>query len=157
MRHILIALTAATAFTLAFNIASGSGAKASDVVVISAFARASATPVAKSAAVYVTIVNNAAEADRLLSISTPAAARAELHQSVVEGGVMKMQPKGHAESLPGATLEMSPGGVHIMLMGLSAPLKEGGSVEVTLTFENAGQITATVPVQGVAANHASGG
>ena len=70
---------------------------------------------------------------------------------------MKMQPRGHAELLPGATLEMSPGGVHIMLMGLSAPLKEGGSVEVTLTFENAGQITATVPVQGVAANHASGG
>ena len=73
MRRILLELATAIALTLAATIASVPGANASDVVVISAFARASATPVAKSGAVYFIILNHTAEADRLLAISTPAA------------------------------------------------------------------------------------
>ncbi len=157
MRLNLLEIAAAIALTLAAIIASVSGANASDIAVTGAFARASATPMAKSGAVYLTIVNHASEADRLLAISTPAASSAELHQSVMDGDVMKMEPKDNVELLPGATLEMGPGGLHLMLTGLSAPLKQGGSIEMVLTFEKAGDMKVTVTVEGVAANHASGG
>ena len=46
---------------------------------------------------------------------------------------------------------MKPGGYHIMLMGLDAPLKEGDEIELTLTFEKAGDVKVKVPVGGVAA------
>ncbi|WP_373505425.1 copper chaperone PCu(A)C [Aestuariivirga sp.] len=159
MSRILLELSAAISLTLAAILASATGVSANDLMVTGAFARASATPVAKSGAAYVSVMNHGAEPDRLLSVSTPAARSAELHKTETVDGVMKMEPVGALDVPPNGMIEMSPGGYHIMLMGLSAPLKEGGSLELTFTFEKAGDVKVTVPVGGVAAgthDHGSG-
>lgn len=105
---------------------------------------------AKSGAAYVSVVNQGTEADRLLSISTPAARSAELHTTVMAGDVMKMVASGEIEVAAGGMLEMKPGGLHVMLTGLIAPLKQGKTIELTLRFEKAGEIKVMVPVGGVA-------
>lgn len=159
MPRIIIEISLATVLTLAAIIASAAGASASDVMVSEAFARASATQMAKSGAAYLSVVNHGAEGDRLLSVSTPAARKAEIHTTVMEGEVMKMEPAGAIELSPHGTIEMKPGGLHVMMTGLKAPLKEGGLIEFTLVFEKAGGVKVLVPVGAVAAGghgHASG-
>lgn len=151
MRQIVLEVFAAVALTFGAILASAVDAKAGDIVVTAAYARASASPVAKTAAVYVTVQNAGAEDDRIVSVSTPAARSAMLHSTEMSGDVMKME---HVEavSVPaGGTVEMAPGGLHVMLVGLAAPLKEGEMLQVTLTFETAAPVTVDVPVKGVAA------
>lgn len=150
MRRILLEVIFAAALTLSAILASVAGASAAEIMVTEAFARASATPVATSGAAYVSVMNHGAEADRLVAVSTPAADMASLHQSVEENGVMKMPELGPAEIAPMGTLEMKPGGIHVMLMGLKAPLKKGDTITLTLTFEKAGKLDVTVPVGSVA-------
>jgi copper(I)-binding protein len=126
-------------------------ADTSHFMVMKAFARASATPTAKTGAAYVSLMNHAQEADRLVGASSPAAKSAEIHKTEEADGVFKMMPAGPLELGPMATLEMKPGGYHIMLMGLAQPLKKGDEIEVTLTFEKAGDLKVKVPVGEVAA------
>ena len=150
MRRILLELSAANALTLAAILASSGGVSASGVMIMEAFARASATPTASAGAAYISLMNHASQADRLLSVSTPAARTVEIHMTDVVDGVMKMKSVQSLEIPAMGTLEMKTGGYHIMLIGLTAPLKKGEEIEVTLTFEKAGQVTVKVPVGGVA-------
>lgn len=150
MRRILFELITAVALTLAAILASVGGASAAEIMVTEAFARASATPSAKAGAAYVSLMNHGVEADRLIAVSTPVAGMASLHQSVEEDGVMKMPELGATEIGPMATLEMKPGGIHVMLMDLKAPLKKGDTITLTFTFEKAGKIDVAVPVGGIA-------
>lgn len=150
MRRILLDVFAAVSLTIAAVVTSVSGASASSVMVMNAFARASATPTAQTGAAYVSLMNHADDGDRLVSVSTPVAAMAHLHKSEIVDGVMKMEPVEGLE-LPGhGMLEMKPGGFHIMMMGLKQPLKKGEEIEITLHFEKAGDVTVQVPVGGVA-------
>jgi copper(I)-binding protein len=115
------------------------------------WARASAG-MAKTGAAFVTIGNQGAEADRLLSVSTPVAATAELHTHMMDGdGVMKMRQVEAVELAPGTESRLAPGGLHIMLMGLAAPLVEDATFPLTLRFEHAGELTVEVEVGSVAA------
>ena len=66
---------------------------------------------------------------------------------------MKMRPAGPMEIPPGIALELEPGGLHVMLMGLQAPLVEGESFALTLTFERAGAVEVTVPIRSATARH----
>lgn len=150
MRRILIEISAAVSLTLAAIISSSTGVSASNVMIIQAFARASATPAAGSGAAYVSLMNHAAEADRLLAAATPAAASAEIHITETADDVVKMTAAGPLEIPAMGTLEMRPGGYHIMLMGLKEPLSKGAEIEVTLTFEKAGEVVVKVPVGDVA-------
>lgn len=159
MRRILLEFAAAIALTLGATIALAGGANASDIMVMNAFARASATPVAKSGAAYVSIMNHGSAADRLVAISTPAAMSADVHKTETVDGVMKMEATGPLDIPAGGMVEMAPGGYHIMLMGLSAPLKQGETLDLTFTFEKAGDVKVNVPVGSVADtghDHASG-
>jgi periplasmic copper chaperone A len=159
MRQFILEVSTAIALTLGAIVATATGASASDVMVMNAYARASATPMAKAGAAYVSVMNHGATADRLVSITTTAAASAELHTTVMEGDVMKMETVGSLEVAPMATVEMSPGGLHVMLTGLKAPLKEGEKIELVLSFEKAGEVKVEVPVGTVAAgahDHTSG-
>ena len=111
--------------------------------------------------VYLTITNDGAQ-DTLTGASTPVAAKAELHQSFNESGVMKMRPVAALPIEPGKPATLAPGGYHIMLTGLTQPLKQGDSFPVTLTFANAGAVTATATVEKAGAtmpgmNHGSMG
>lgn len=150
MRRSLLELAAAISLTLAAIFTTVNGASASSVMVMQAYARASATPTATSGAAYVSLMNHAAEADRLMSVATPAAKTAEIHKSEEVDGVMKMAPAGPLEIPAQGILEMKPGGYHVMLMGLTAPLKKGDEIEITLTFEKAGEVKVKVPVGDVA-------
>jgi copper(I)-binding protein len=150
MRRTLTALVAAISFTLAATLALAPGASASNVMITKAYARASATPTTEAGAAYVSLMAHG-EADRLLGVSSPAAKMAALHKTVEVDGVMKMEHVDALEIPANGMLEMKPGGYHIMLMGLAQPLKEGDEIEITLTFEKAGEVKVKARVGGVAA------
>lgn len=110
---------------------------------------------ATNGAAYLSVTNNGTEADRLIKADTPAA-MAELHISRMDGGVMQMRPMDGLEIPPGGTVTLSPGGMHVMLMGLTSPLKQGDKVPMTLTFAKAGAVTVDVLVESVASNGPAG-
>ncbi len=117
------------------------------VVIKDAFARASPTG-AETGGAFATIANNSQAADKLVSASSPAAQTVELHETVDDNGVMKMVHHPEGWEIPaGGTLELKPGGKHIMLIGLTAPLEVGKKIQVTLNFEKAGAQIIEVPVQ----------
>ncbi|MBP7339904.1 copper chaperone PCu(A)C [Niveispirillum sp.] len=123
------------------------GAAQAEISVSNPFSRASA-PQAKAGAAFLTL-NIDAGADKLVGASSPVADKAELHAHLMEGGVARMRPvEGGIAVNAGTPTELKPGGLHIMLMGLKAPLKQGDSFPLTLTFEKAGEVAVTVPVQG---------
>lgn len=152
MRRLTLELIVASALTLGAILASAAEARASDILVTGAFARASATPVAKSGAAYATLRNPGPASDRLTGIATPAAARAELHVSRIDGGIMKMEAVGPLDLPPSGEVAMKPGGLHIMLMGLGKPLVEGQPIDMTFSFEKAGDVTVRVPVGSITAD-----
>jgi copper(I)-binding protein len=110
-----------------------------------------ATPQGASiAAGYVTIRNTGATADRLVGGSSDAAAKFEVHEMSMDGGVMKMRPiQGGLEIKPGETVELKPQGLHIMFVGLKKPLKQGDHVKATLVFEKAGKVDVDFDVTGM--------
>ncbi len=99
-------------------------------------------PGAKVAGGYFTVTNHGSAPDRLVSISSDIAAKAEVHEMAVKDGVMTMRPvEGGLEIPAGGKLELKPGGYHLMLMGLKHPAKQGENFPATLTFEKAGSVT----------------
>jgi hypothetical protein len=116
---------------------------------------ARATPgAAKTGAIYLSVSNTGNAPDRLTAISTPAADKAELHEMKIENGIMEMRPVSALPIAPGQSLVLEPSGYHIMLTGLKAPLKEGGKVQLTLTFEHAGSVPVTATIAKIGAMHA---
>lgn len=117
-----------------------------DLSVEKAWARASAGP-ARNGAGYLTISNAGAEDDRLIGAAAPGVAeRIELHTHIKDGNIMRMRPVEAIDVPAGGTATLEPGGRHLMMMGLKAPLEAGQSVPVTLTFERAGEVTVTLEV-----------
>lgn len=104
---------------------------------------------------YLSIRNNGAVPDRLLGASTPAARAVEMHTMLQDGEVMRMRPVTEIPVAPGATVTLAPGGLHIMLLGLTAPLALGGDVPLTLRFERAGEVTVQLRVQAAGARQHS--
>ena len=89
---------------------------------------------------------------KLVSVSTPVAGVAEVHEMKMDGNVMRMREleKG-IEIPPGATVELKPGGFHIMFMGLKAPFARDAKVPLTLVFEKAGSIDVELQVAAMGA------
>lgn len=95
---------------------------------------------AMAGACYVTFQTDAD--DRLLGGSTPAAAALQLHEMSTQDGVMKMGEIEGGLPLPaGQVTHLAPGGAHLMLTGLAAPLTEGASISLTLHFADAPDVT----------------
>ena len=98
--------------------------------------------------VYMIITNKGDVADKLLTVGGNVAEKVELHTTLMDGDVMRMRPvPDGVEILPGQTVEIAPGGLHVMLMGLSAPLKEGDRFSLALMFERAGSVNVDVHVE----------
>jgi len=91
-------------------------------------------------------------ADKLTAIETDAAQMAMLHENVEKNGVVSMRHVDALAIAPNETVTLSPKKMHVMLMGLRAPLKKGEHLLVTLTFEKAGSVKVDVPVGDVAAS-----
>ena len=86
-------------------------------------------------AVFLTLTNQGREDDRLVGAETDVADTVEIHQTVMEGDVMRMQPVEYVEIAAGAQVELKPGDYHIMLVGLRRDLAVGDRFTVTLLFE----------------------
>ena len=101
-----------------------------------------ATPsTAPSAGGFLTLTNKGNAPDRLIAIETPAAKQAEIHEMKMDGAVMRMREIENGVVLPpGQTVELKPGGYHVMFIGLKAPFVKDQNVSATLVFEKAGRI-----------------
>jgi len=149
--HILTRAALIVACAFAPTAAMAGDARLGDLSIEGAWARASAGPAGAGAA-YMHIANGGGGADRLVAASTPRAGKAELHEHVHQDGVMRMREvEGGMALAPGQHTMLEPGGLHVMLFGLTAPLKEGERFPLTLRFERAGEVTVEVDVKGVAA------
>ncbi|WP_341912662.1 DUF1775 domain-containing protein [Ferrovibrio terrae] len=118
--------------------------KAGDIQVLQPFARA--TP-AKVGGVFLTLKNAGGTADKLLKAASPVAETVELHTHIKDGDAMRMRAVDNIPVPAHGQTALEPGGYHVMLIGLKQALKEGTSFPLTLTFEKAGTVTLSVPVQ----------
>lgn len=116
-----------------------------------------ATPTgAKVAAGYMKITNNGTEPDRLIAVASPAARRLTIHNQTTEGDVAKMRAVSKGlEIKPGETIELKPGGTHIMFEELTGPLIGPSRVKGTLIFEKAGAIDVDYAVKPMGTQSAS--
>ena len=114
---------------------------------------ARATPKgAASGAAYMTVKNTGMQAARLKCVSSDAAAKCEIHEMSMTGGVMRMRPvEDGLEIKPGQTVTLKPGGFHMMLTGLKAPLQEGKTLQATLEANGGGTAQVEFPIAGVGA------
>jgi copper(I)-binding protein len=132
------------AFAASLLIAAAAFAQSPAVEVRQAWARA--TPgKAENSAAYLSI--RSATTDRITRVSTPIAKKAELHSASTEGGIMNMRPLGDLDLPAGQAVTLKPGGAHIMLFGLTEPLRAGQSFPLTLQLEKAGPQDVTVAVE----------
>ena len=96
---------------------------------------------------YMTLRNTGTRPDKLIAASTPLARTVELHTHIREGEVMRMRPVADIPVPAGQTVRLRPGGLHVMLIGLTEPLRQGAEVPLTLRFEQAGEVRITLEVQ----------
>jgi periplasmic copper chaperone A len=162
MRHLLIRrclLIGVLALTMALGprfAEAGSSSHGTSLSIKSAFARAT-IGAGKTGAAYLTIHNPTGHSDKLIGARTSAAKRAALHTHLHENGVMKMRPIDAVEIPAHGMAALKPGGDHLMLMGLTAPLKQGEHFSVTLILEKAGEIDVKIKVGAVGATSAGHG
>jgi copper(I)-binding protein len=141
---------------LAASAAAAEDYRAGDVRIERPWARATAGN-ARVGAVYFTLEAVGAAPDRLLWVASPVAAVSELHAHMMHDNVMQMRPVGAIEVNPGTPTVLQPGGLHVMLMELKGPLKEGERIALTLQFERAGRVDIMVPVERAGARGPAGG
>ena len=137
MKHILCA---------ALLLASCNKAGDADIQIADAWARETVAG-QTSTATYMTIRNAAAGDDRLVRVTAPAPAKAMLHASESSGGISRMREMSSGLTIPAKTsVELKPGGSHVMITGLAAPLPEGAQLDLRLKFEKSGEHRVVVPV-----------
>lgn len=95
---------------------------------------------------FLTLVNPDKSADALVSATSPLAREVQIHQSSMTAGVASMQRLSRVPVAPGGRVTFAPGGYHLMLMGLTKPLKAGDAVPLTLTFASGAKVQATLVV-----------
>ncbi len=88
--------------------------------------------------VYFTLKNDTGKSDRLLKISSPVAAKVQVHRTEIQDGMARMREVAVLHVDANQTVEFAPNGMHVMLMGLKKPLVEGQKFELELLFEVAG-------------------
>ncbi|OGO54847.1 MAG: hypothetical protein A2V85_16840 [Chloroflexi bacterium RBG_16_72_14] len=126
---------------------SAASPSAGAMVVTGAWARTSMGTEMAGAA-YMTITNETGRADALISVATDAAANPEIHQTTEDAsGMMGMHPVERLDIPAGGTVTLEPGGFHIMLINLTGELVAGSTIELTLTFEQAGEVTVSAEVR----------
>ena len=148
------AMLAALVLALAAGSANAGDVKVGALHISAPWARA--TP--KGAAVgggYLKITNTGTTADRLVGGSTAIAGGLQVHEMSMSGGTMKMRPLPNGlEIKPGETVELKPGGLHIMFMPLKQQLQQGQHFKAALEFEKAGKVDVEFDIAGIGASKA---
>ncbi len=109
-------------------------------------------PSAPAGGGFLTITNTGSTPDRLVSARSPVANLVQVHEMKMDGSVMRMREVENGLEIPaGKSVTLAPGGYHLMMMGLKAPLKQGTQVPVTLVFEKAGPLDVELNVEGLGA------
>lgn len=85
--------------------------------------------------------------DQLIGATSPAAGDVQMHSMSMEGTTMKMRQMNSIEIPANSSVELTPGGLHLMLMGLKTPLKAGDSVKIKLKFASSGEVEVSFPVK----------
>jgi uncharacterized protein YcnI len=103
---------------------------------------------AKVGAGYLKIRNTGSEADTLVSVETPVAARGEIHDMTMTDGVMRMRRLSDGIEIPaGGNIELKPGGMHLMFIDLKQALVEGERIPVKLTFKSGAVADVEFPIR----------
>ncbi|MFM7684543.1 MAG: copper chaperone PCu(A)C [Actinomycetota bacterium] len=158
-----LAIATAVVALAVFTMACGDGDEApgASLEVTGQWARTSPAG-ATSGAAYLTITSPVDDTLTGVEVDASVAETAEMHETTMATGTtmagmgsettmagmgeMTMQPVASIELPAGVAVAMKPGGYHVMLMGLTEPLEQGGSITLTLTLRNAGAVVVTVPV-----------
>ncbi|MBC7483672.1 MAG: copper chaperone PCu(A)C [Rhizobacter sp.] len=138
-------ILAALAFTLASAAAHAHSFKLGSIEIGHPYARATAAGQPTGGG-FLKLTNGGAD-DKLLSASAAVSASVELHEMKMEGDVMRMRQVDGIALPAGQSVELRPGGFHIMFVGLKAPLKAGDKFPIKLKFEKAGEVEVTVNVE----------
>lgn len=138
---------------LALGTAADAAGRVQTITVDEAFARAM-PPGARTAGAYLSIANRGDEPDRLLSARSERAGSVELHEMSEQGGIMRMRAVDAVVIPPGKTVQLTPAGLHLMLVDPKPPLKQGERIPLTLHFERAGDVGVDVVVGAMGATHA---
>ena len=132
----------------------GGTAFAQNVTVSDAWARAT-SPSQSVGGVFLTLTDTGAD-DALISAASPISTTVELHETVADNGVMKMQPVPTLPLAHGQSVTLKPGSYHLMVMGLKQQLKPGDTFPDTLNFAHGTPVTATVTVGAAGASSPGG-
>jgi copper(I)-binding protein len=128
--------------TLLFSINSF----AQEVEIQNQYARAT-PPHTTNSAIFFTIANNTDKNIELVAVKSDVAERTELHSHVSEDGLMKMRQIEKIMINAHGQTTLQPGGYHVMLLGLKAPLTEGDNLTLMLYFDNGDEVTLITPIQ----------
>jgi periplasmic copper chaperone A len=128
--------------------------KAGSITVEHPWARPAASG---NSAAYFTLDNEGSTPDRLIGVTSAVAGRAEMHSTTIDAqGVGTMRPVQAVDLPAGGEARFAPGGLHVMLVGVTAPLVEGEEFPLTLSFEQAGKVTVAVEVEKRASHGGAG-
>jgi len=119
--------------------------KTGNLTIMHPWARATAKS-AKTGAAYLMISNSGTTDDKLVDVKSDVSKKTQIHQSSMENEMMKMEHVDAVAIPAGGKAELKPGGYHIMLMGLKAPLEVDAKFPLTLVFEKNGEVTVDVVV-----------
>lgn len=125
------------------------------IVISDAWAAPSPAGVAVAAG-FLTISNTQERADALIGVSAARAGRVEIHEMAMDGEVMRMRAVDRLDIAPGAEAGLAPGGRHLMFYEITAPFVAGESFDVTLQFEQAGEIVVPMQVRPRESGHGDG-
>ena len=119
--------------------------KTGDITIVHPWSRPAAQ--GHNGVIYLDIHNRGTADDRLVAVSTPLATKVELHRSTMEEGVHRMEAVESVVVPAGGSVELAPGGLHVMLVGLKFMLMAEETIPVTFTFERSGAIMTGVAVE----------
>jgi len=145
MRSLLISLTAAVILPAAAHAADY---RVGQIEIAAPWSRPALAGM--NGAGFMTATNRGAKADALVAVQSPIARKIELHRSDMTGGVMRMQRQERLALPAGGAVKLAPGGHHVMLIGLTRPLKAGDRFPATLVFASGAKLKVEFTVQGAA-------
>jgi len=145
LRFLIVATVLGGSFSAAVALAPEY--KLGDLEIVHPWARATIGQ-SKNSVAFMTIENHGSQPDGLLRAISPVAAKVELHEHKIENDIAQMRSVETVDLPAGGSVQLKPGGVHLMLIDLNRKLVEYDSFPLTLVFERAGQIEIDVEVEG---------